>query len=206
MTTAVAAVLVQLAMLALAVLLAVASMIGAVVALKPAALERMRRAGQRRREARLSERLNRPYNLDRWFYRRHRLYGAVVGALALVLLGYLTFGDASYRWLSVVEPRYRGVASMFIDAGRILLWLFGIFALVIATVVFVRPSALKGIEAKVNRWTSLGRSAGLEREFRGPDQWAVRYPRAWGVTVALVSLSCLLALLLHAGSLARMGM
>jgi hypothetical protein len=205
MTTA-AAVLVQLAMLALAVLLAVAALVGAVVALKPAALERLRRASQRRSEVRLSERLNRPYNLDRWFYRRHRLYGVVVGGLALVLLGYLTFGDASYRWLAMIEPRYRGVASMLIDAGRILLWLFGIFALVIATVVFVRPSALKGVENKVNRWISPGRSAGLEREFRGPDQWAVRHPRAWGVTVALISLACLLALLLHVGSLARMGM
>jgi hypothetical protein len=206
MTTAVATVLVQLAMLALAVLLAVASMVGTVVALKPAALERMRRAGQRRREARLSERLNRPYNLDRWFYRRHRLYGTVVAALALVLLGYLTFGDASYRWLAAVESRYRGVASILIDGGRIVLWLFGIFALVIATVVFVRPSALKGIEEKVNRWISPGRSVGLEREFRGPDQWAVRHPRAWGVAVALAGLACLLALLLHAGSLARLGM
>lgn len=204
--TAVAAVLVQLAMLVLAALLAVAALVGIVVALKPTALERLRRASQRRCGARLSEHLNRPYNLDRWFYRRHRLYGAAVGGLALVLLGYLTFGDASYRWLATIEPRYRGVASMLIDAGRVLLWLFAIFALVIATVVFVRPSALKGVEGKVNRWISPGRSAGLEREFRGPDQWAVRHPRAWGVTVALISLACLLALLLHAGSMARMGM
>ncbi len=205
MTTA-AAVLVQLAMIALAVLLAVAALVGIVVALQPVALERLRRASQRRREMHLSERLNRPYNLDRWFYRRHRLYGAVVGALALVLLGYLTFGEASYRWLAVVEPRYRGVAAMLAEAARVLLWGFGIFALVIATVVFVRPSALKGVEDKVNRWISPGRSANLEREFRGPDQWAVRHPRAWGVTVALVSLACLLALLLHAGSLVRVGM
>lgn len=205
MTTA-AAVLVQLAMIALAVLLAVAALVGIVVALRPAALERLRYVSQQRREAHLSERLNRPYNLDRWFYRRHRLYGVVVAALALVLLGYLTFGDASYRWLAIVEPGYRGVASILIDTARLLLWLFGIFALVIATVVFVRPSALKGVEEKVNRWISPGRSAGLEREYRGPDQWAVRHPRAWGVTVALVSLACLLALLLHAGSLARMGM
>lgn len=205
MTTA-AAVLVQLAMLALAVLLAVSALVGIVVALKPEALERLRRASQRRREIRLSERLNRPYNLDRWFYRRHRLYGSVAGALALVLLGYLTFGDASYRWLAAVDPRYRGVAAMLIEAARILLWGFGIFALVIATIVFVRPSALKGVEYKVNRWITPGRSAGLDREFRGPDQWAVRHPRAWGVTVALVSLACLVALLLHADSLARMGM
>lgn len=204
--TTTAAVLVQLAMIALAVLLAVAALVGTVVALQPAALERLRRVSQQRREVHLSERLNRPYNLDRWFYRRHRLYGAVVAALALVLLGYLTFGDASYRWLAVVEPRYRGVAAMLIDVARVLLWLFGVFALVIATVVFVRPSALKGVEDKVNRWISPGRSAGLEREYRGPDRWAVRHPRAWGVTVALVSLACLLALLLHAGSLARMGM
>lgn len=205
MTTA-AAVLIQLAMIALAVLLAVAALVGTVVALQPAALERLRRASQRRREAHLSERLNRPYNLDRWFYRRHRLYGVAVGGLALVLLGYLTFGDVTYRWPAAIEPRYRGVASMLIDVARILLWLFGTFALVIATVVFVRPSALKGIEDKVNRWISPGRSAGLEHEFRGPDEWAVRHPRAWGVTVAVISLACLLALLLHAGSLARMGM
>ncbi len=204
--TIAATVLVQLAMLALAVLLAVAALVGTVVALKPAALERLRRASQQRRAMRLTDRLNRPYNLDRLFYRRHRLYGAAVGALALVLLGYLTFGDASYRWLAAIEPRYRGVAGMLIDAARVLLWGFGIFALVIATVVFVRPSALKGVEEKVNRWITPGRKTGVDREFRGPDQWAVRHPRAWGVTVALISLACLLALLLHAGSLARMGM
>lgn len=204
--TVAATVLVQLAMLALAVLLAVAALVGTVVALEPAALERLRRASQQRRGPRMSERLNRPYNLDRWFYRRHRLYGVAVGALALVLLGYLTFGDASYRWLAAVEPRYRGVAGMLVDAARVLLWGFGIFALVIATVVFVRPSALKGVEEKVNRWITPGRKTGLDREFRGPDQWAVRHPRAWGVLVAVVSLTCLLALILHAGSLARMGM
>lgn len=204
--TTTAVTLVQLAMLALAVLLAIAAAIGIAVALKPATLERLRRASQRRRQAHLSETLNRPYNLDRWFYRRHRLYGAAVGALALVLLGYLTFGDASHRWIAAVEPRYRGVADMLADAARVLLWGFGMFALVIATVVFVRPSALKGVEGKVNRWIRPARKAGLDQEFRGPDQWAVRHPRAWGATVAVLSVVCLLALLLHAGSLARMGM
>lgn len=197
-----AAALVQFAMIALALLLVLACATGALVMLRPSLLERLQRVGDARAAART---LNTEYNIDSWFYRRNRLYGAAVGLLAIVLLGYLTFGDASYRWLNAVEPSYRDVAAIVADSARIVLWLFGTFALIIATVVFTRPSALKGLESVVNRWISPPRSfRGLGRELQGPDRWVARHPRAWGALIAIGSAMCLLALVLHAGSLARM--
>lgn len=202
-----AATVVQILMLALAVLLAAAFAVGAAVALRPSTLDILRRGGDRRVSMRRATRfLDVPYNIDRWFYRHHRLYGVVVGLLAVVLLAFLSFGGTGYQWLQLVDPRYREVAEIAALTARVLLWAFGLFALAIAAIVFARPSALKGVEAWANRWITPRRPfRALDREVGAPDRWVARHPRGWGIAVAAVSGACLLALLLHAGILARLG-
>lgn len=204
--TAVYALLVQLALAALGVLLAVAFAVGAAVAAHPPLLARLRRGADRRVSMRRATRaLDIPRNVDHWFYRHHRTYGAGVALLALVLLGFLTFGSAPEAWARAFGPAYRDVAGILVDTARLVLWLFGVLALVVGVVVFVRPSALKGLEAKANRWVTPRRALrGLEREYDHAETWMARYPRAWGVTIAAVCGLCLLALVLHAGAIARL--
>lgn len=202
-----AATAVQVLMLALAVLLALAFVVGAVVALRPRTLELLRGGADRRVSMRRATRLlDVPYNIDRWFYRYHRIYGAAVALLAVVLLGFLTFGGTYYQWLQLFDPRYRDIAEIVAVAARALLWGFGLFALAIAAIVFARPSALKGFEAWANRWITPRRPfRALDREVGAPDRWVARHPRGWGIAIAAISGACLVALLLHAGMLARLG-
>lgn len=202
-----AATVVQVVMLALAVLLAAAFVAGAAVAIRPRMLELLRHGADRHVSMRRATRfLDVPHNIDRWFYRYHRLYGAAVGLLAVVLLGFLTFGGTSYEWLQLFDPRYRELAEVATRAARVLLWAFGVLALVIAAIVFVRPSALKGVEAWANRWITPRRPLRvLDRKLGAPDRWVARHPRGWGIAVAAISGACLVALVLHAGILARLG-
>ena len=196
----------QLGMVVLAVLLALAFVVGAAVAVRPALLEGVRHRADRRVSMRRATRsLDVPRNVDRWFYRHHRIYGAFVVALAVLLLGVLTFGSAPAAWHRAFGPEYREVAAIIVDTARVVLWVLGIFALAIGVVVFVRPSALKGVEARANRWVTTRRAfRGLEREYHGTESWIARHPRAWGVAVAAATGIALLALSLRAGVIARL--
>lgn len=199
--------IVQMGLAVLGVLLVLAFAVGAAVALRPGLLDHLQAATDRRFSMRRATRpLDIPRNVDRWFYRYHRIYGAFVVALSLVLLGFLMFGAEPNAWYQVFGRQYRDIAAIVVDAGRIVLWGLGIFTLVIGVVVFVRPSALKRFEAAANRWITPRRALrGLEREIDFPASWVARHPRGWGLAVAVVSALCLLALVLHAGAVARLG-
>ena len=183
----------------LGVLLALTTLLGAAVAVRPALLERLRRRAERRYSLRRATRaLDVPRNADRWFYRHHRVYGAVVVVLAAFLLWFLALGPESADWRRLFAPRYRELAGLFADSARFLLWLVAVFAVVIGTVVFVRPSALKALEARANRWITARRvTRGLDRERDALDEWLARRPRAWGIIAALASAACLAALLVQ---------
>ncbi len=191
--------LVASAMAVLAGLLGLTTLIGAAVALRPELLERLRRTGDRRYSLRRATGpLDRPRNVDRWFYRHHRLYGTVVVLLALFLLYFLAFGELRSTWTLMLGREYRDVAAMLGDLARILLWVSAVFALIIGTVVFVRPSALKALEHGANRWLTLRRATrGLDREFGGLDERVTRRPRLWGTITAVASLLLLVALIVQ---------
>jgi len=199
--------LIQMGLAVLTVLLGLAFLVGLAVAVRPALLPRLQGTTDRRMSMRRATRvLDIPRNVDRWFYRHHRLYGSVVVALSVALIGFLTFGSEPTAWTRAFGPQNREAAAILVDAARIVLWGLGIFTLIVGVIVFVRPSALKAFEAAANRWLTPRRALrGFEREFRGPSTWLERHPRGWGTIVALVSAACLLALVLHMGAVARMG-
>ncbi len=191
--------LVACAMAVLAALLALTTLIGALAAVRPELLESLRRTSDRRYSLRRAMGpLDRPRNVDRWFYRHHRAYGSVVVVLALFLLYFLAFGELRASWSLVLGPEYRDSAAMAGELARLLLWISSAFALIIGTVVFVRPSALKTLERGANRWLTLRRATrSLDREHGGLDQRVARRPRLWGTISALVSLVLLVALIVQ---------
>ncbi|MDZ7748263.1 MAG: hypothetical protein U5K43_05035 [Halofilum sp. (in: g-proteobacteria)] len=199
--------LAQIGMAVLAVLLVLAFVVGLAVAIRPPLLERLRGPADRRYSMRRATRaFDIPRNVDRWFYRHHRLYGAFVVVLAVLLLGFLTFGTAPEAWQRAFGPQYREVAAILVDTARVVLWALGLFVLAVGVVVFVRPSALKRFEAWANRWVTPRRATrGLEREYHGAEAWLLRHARAWGVAVAVTTAVCLVALFLHADAIARLG-
>jgi len=187
---------IEAALLGLVALLAICAVVGAAVAIRPDAMGRLKRATERRISMRRATRgLDIPRNVDRLFYRHHRLYGGLIVVLAIVLLYALTFGGTAH-WETLFDGRYRAVGAIIIDAAQITLWILTVFALIIGTVVFVRPSALKALEQRANRWvTARGYTYPLEREYSGLDERLQHYPRVWGTIVAILSGVCIIALI-----------
>jgi hypothetical protein len=193
------ALLVSAAFAILAALLALTALLGAAVAIKPDLLPRLRAATDRRYSMRRATRsLDVPRNIDRILYRHHRLYGTLVVALALFLLYFLAFGEQRPFWRELFPPDYREAASIVGDVARLVLWVFTVFALMVGTIVFVRPSALKRLESKVNRWVTARRATyDLDREYGWLDERRGRRPRLWGTVTLALSLTCLIALLVQ---------
>lgn len=193
------AMLVSAAFAILAALLALTALLGAVVAIRPELLRRLRATTDRRYSMRRATRsLDVPRNIDRTLYRHHKLYGAVVVLLALFLLYSLAFGEQQRFWPDLFPRDYREIAAIVVDAARLVLWLFSVFALVIGTVVFVRPSALKKFEQHANRWVTARRATReLDREYGWLDERLGRRPRLWGMVTLVLSAICLIALLVQ---------
>jgi hypothetical protein len=179
-----------------AALLAVAGLVGLLVAVHPPLLDRLRGPGDRRVSMRRATRaLDVPRNADRWFYRHHRVYGTVVILLSVVLLTALAFGSAPAAWERALAPAWGAGAGIVADTARVVLWVLGLVTLVIGVVVLVRPSALKSVERWANRWITPRRALrGLEREHRAADRWLAAHPRLWGLAMALLCGAALLAL------------
>lgn len=205
--TMAAGILIQALLLALGVLLAIAMAIGLAAALRPQLLERFESRSEQRFSMRRATRvLDVPRNIDRWFYRYHRIYGAVVVLLAIALLSFLAFGQPEVAWRGLFDHRSRVAGEILIESARLILWILGLFALAIGVVVFIRPSALKALETWSNRWLTPRRALrNVEvKEYRGPEQWVRRHPRGWGLVVAGLSAICLLALILQVPAILRL--
>lgn len=193
------ALLVSLALMILALLLALTALIGGLVALKPDMLGRLRATTDRRYSFRpVTRPLDMPRNIDALLYRYHKVYGPVVMILAAFLLYFLAFGEQRAFWQELFPPGYRDSAAIIADVAQLVLWIFSVFALTVGTVVFVRPSALKGLESRANRWFTARRvSDRLDREYDWVDQRLGQHPRAWGVVTLIASVICLAALVVQ---------
>ena len=180
-------------------LVALTALLGAAVALKPDLLGRLRAAADRRYSMRRATRLlDEPHNIDHILYRHHKIYGLVVVGLALSVLYFLAFSEHRPLWRELFPPEYRELAVIAAAAASLVLWLLSVFALMIGTIVFTRPSALKRLESTVNRWVTASRATyHLDREYNGLDQRLGRRPRLWGIVTALLSLICLVALIVQ---------
>ncbi|MCC2656158.1 MAG: hypothetical protein K0Q76_1266 [Panacagrimonas sp.] len=132
-------------------------------------------------------RLNRPVDTTRWFYRHHRLVGVLIGAGA---------GYALWRWFSAYRPG-AGIALLdrhWVSAGMDWLvpaceWIFLGFNCVIlafALIVIVRPSLLKTPERIANTWIDMPAERTLDRHFDPLSKLVAGRPRLIGALVAMV--------------------
>lgn len=120
--------------------------------------------------------LNRPRRIEPSLYRHHHVSGGliIVGALALLVFldrfhGHLPMGG---EWSTVP-----GFALLMSFAWGLSTW-----ALIVGAYLFIRPSALKGVETLANRWIE---------PCKGILNLMLRRPRLSGVMLLVAGLSCL---------------
>lgn len=118
--------------------------------------------------------LETPRHVERFIYRHHSFFGAVI-----------MLGTGFYFWRVAGTDLLWSHGDYGLQAP--LLWLLTIgstFAFVLGAVMLVRPSRLKPLEALANRW--VGPESGTVRE------WISRHPRVQGILILAVSLYGLL--------------
>jgi hypothetical protein len=127
---------------------------------------------------------NRRYAVERTIYRRHRIFGGFViaGAVAgLALLVFLWSHPQAAQWLR------DGLGRLGL---RLTLALTGtVFTLLVLTgfLMLFRPSLLKGVEVRANRWIEAKRPP-KRAEITG---LILRGPRLLGVLLMLAGAKCL---------------
>ena len=120
--------------------------------------------------------------LDRYFYRYHHWVGIfiIVGAAYTLIILFPHFG--SYQSLpEIINPV---VSSWLYDALVISLLFLCILALFIGVIIFIRPSAIKSFEAKMNAWKDTSRLVKpLDQDRYLEQQRPLKKPRVIGLII-----------------------
>lgn len=119
--------------------------------------------------------LEKPQRIERFVYRHHRWSGAII--LLGAGISFWRIATSGILW-----------PSNNVGLHVPLLWLLAVataLAFLAGLVILIRPSGLKPVEARANRW--VGPEAGTLRE------WLSRHPRIQGLLVLAISLYALLA-------------
>lgn len=148
--------------------------------------------------------LERPIDVQRPMYRRHRWVGLLIALAATVVIYVLIERYNPAPILAYFAPDVRpAVLSWWLEWFRYFVLMTNVFALAVGIVLMVRPSLLKGFEAWANRSYSARKlTKPLEIMHLGLDRLVQTYPRATGAAILIGSLYALVAvcMLLLAGA------
>jgi hypothetical protein len=137
-------------------------------------------------EADLATIFDRRFTIERRIYRRHRLFGALVVVGALSALGLMVaIGTRQPIVVSAVAALGSTGVAVMVASGALTVTLI----LAAGIVLILRPSALKGIESRANRWidplSGSPSSASVARVVTGS-------PRIMGALLLLAGVVCLM--------------
>jgi hypothetical protein len=138
---------------------------------------------------------DKPRDVKRLIYRRHRVVGVVVVAGALYAMDVLLFRVQT----GAVVRALNGVANpeglrLIADSLRIFLIAGNAAALLAGLVLCFRPSLLKGLEVWADRQYAVQSGKSLDQMNFVADEFVLRHPRLVGVLVAVGSLFVLVSL------------
>ncbi len=135
------------------------------------------------------------HSTERLIYRHHRILASILIAGGLYMIYALSGG----RWRAgIVEMFSQKGPWMDVvrDAAGVLMLLVGVIALVVGTIMFIRPSLLKGAEFWLNRWVATDKTLKpLDVVIDAPDRFVERHARLFAALIVVGSLYALLALL-----------
>lgn len=172
---------------------------GATLILRPEWLMRLGKFTNRWVSTRKLDRaLERPINLDHWFYRYSRVTGTLTLAGSIFIIYFFT---ASFDKLGTVAGLFKNsivppaLMEVLLDTLVLIVLAGGVAALIVSLFLLFRPSLLRGFEQRVNQTTSLRRALKpLEVSRSNVDEYVFRHVRLVGVLLLFGSLYTLVGL------------
>lgn len=139
---------------------------------------------------------------DPLFYRHHRGVGSAIVVGASYVLYRMAFGAVGELTPAMVDLPERLLFWQWLyDSGITFLVIGSLFAVWVGAVIFFRPSQLKGIEARANRWLSTRQGLRhTDQSYTGLEAVMLRYRWLTGLSLmtgALYTWWLLLGFLLH---------
>lgn len=137
--------------------------------------------------------LEKPISIERWFYSNAKFTGSLL-IIGSSYLFYLLAWELDFIQLAKALP------NLSISIWEWLLQAFQIFFIIISIAVFLmgfliilRPSLLKPIEEKANKWVSTRQKMqAMSEEISHTDQILSRFPRQFGAIILICSAIVLL--------------
>lgn len=134
-------------------------------------------------------RLQAPIKIERYVYRRHRFFGALILSGALFTLYSLIYRYNEAATISAYAAYFnRTVVEWVAESATAFLAITGVCAALIGAVMLIRPSLLKSIEAWANRRYPSPVNGKLLNVMKNSERLATSYPRLTGFLLSLVSL------------------
>jgi hypothetical protein len=131
-------------------------------------------------------------SIERPFYRYHLVTGTVLIIAAIFVLYEVIFNlntkeiEQTLVTGSYVLDIWIGI---FIDAAFGWIYISGFVALIIGSIVVIRPSYLKGIENRMNYWVETEKYGHtLDKKHHLLDEWVTKNPRIFGIISLIGSL------------------
>jgi hypothetical protein len=147
--------------------------------------------------------LEQAIKVDRWFYRHHRISGALLLAGAGFLIYFFTAHfdrSGTLRGLSRIFLASPVTTGLMLDAVVLSILLGSAFTLIISVFLLLRPSMLRGFEQGANQWLSLRRAIKpLESNRSGMDDYIFRNVQLSGALLLLGSLYCMTVVTISMG-------
>jgi len=143
--------------------------------------------------------LDQTISIERWFYRHHRMMGIAVMLGASYFLYYFfviydpaqVLSQLSSYWHYPLLDELLDALLLASKVGGVLAWSAGLL-------IWLRPSLLRGIEKKSNRWVSARRATkALDVPRAGVDEWVLQHARAVGYVLLLASCYLLFTLFIY---------
>ena len=123
----------------------------------------------------------RPYRVERYIYRHHRLAGGLMMGGALILLLGLwapTPYPNLYQLAFTQENAFSTHLLLALQSTGLILTVGALFAFAVGALIGLRPSLLKGFESWANQPVTLRMIVeGLRRLRHAPNHWTANHPR-----------------------------
>jgi hypothetical protein len=166
-------------------------LVGLMLMVRPDIIVRLnQRVGKKFSLRRSTKVLEMPTNIDRLFYRHHRIIGAIVTLVAGYVLYFFIIGYNAADISEMLKTYNHGaILDLMISSLRLLMQLCSAIIILLGVAIFFRPSQLKNVEAWANRWISTRKATrplSLDRDQM--NQLVYKYPRFSGFLIALLSI------------------